>query len=186
MNDPTPAKVRTLDIEGQPVRCIEELGGKRLWLCDCPKFTAVPRGTRKDSAVTPPWRSGVRSATARSVWTPNRRLLHRHFRNDSEHCSPDRLIDFGRHGFRVLLSLLKRLQAVEALDGLMLHFIEIRMARGECSVCELGPGQRRFPMTAHVSKDALSIRVGRRLKGGVGRRATQVVFVQARVLRVAL
>ncbi len=38
MSDPTPAKVRTLDIEGQPVRCIEEPGGKRLWLCDCPKF----------------------------------------------------------------------------------------------------------------------------------------------------
>lgn len=38
MNDRTPAKVRTLDIEGQPVRCIETDDGKRLWLCDCPKF----------------------------------------------------------------------------------------------------------------------------------------------------
>jgi hypothetical protein len=27
---PRPANVRTLDIEGQPVRCIEEAGGKRV------------------------------------------------------------------------------------------------------------------------------------------------------------
>jgi hypothetical protein len=38
MNQIRPAKVRTLDIEGQAVRCIEEPGGKRLWLCDCAKF----------------------------------------------------------------------------------------------------------------------------------------------------
>ena len=35
---PRPANVRTFDIEGQPVRCIEESSGKRVWLCDCPKF----------------------------------------------------------------------------------------------------------------------------------------------------
>jgi hypothetical protein len=34
MHDPTPAKMRTLDIESQPVRCIETADGKRLWLCD--------------------------------------------------------------------------------------------------------------------------------------------------------
>jgi hypothetical protein len=40
----SPARVSTLDIEGQPVRCIEEPSGKRLWLCDCPKFTARAAG----------------------------------------------------------------------------------------------------------------------------------------------
>ncbi len=38
MNDPTPAKVRTFDVEGQPVRCIETADRKRTWLCDCEKF----------------------------------------------------------------------------------------------------------------------------------------------------
>jgi len=38
MNDPTPASVRTLDIEGQPVRCIESADGKRVSLCECSKF----------------------------------------------------------------------------------------------------------------------------------------------------
>jgi hypothetical protein len=33
-----PAKVRTFDIEGQAVGCIETDDGRRLWLCDCPKF----------------------------------------------------------------------------------------------------------------------------------------------------
>jgi hypothetical protein len=40
MNQTRPAKVRTLDIEGQPVRCIETDDGKHLWLCDCPNFKA--------------------------------------------------------------------------------------------------------------------------------------------------
>jgi hypothetical protein len=35
---PRPANVRTFDIEGHPVRCIEEAGGKRVWLCNCAKF----------------------------------------------------------------------------------------------------------------------------------------------------
>jgi hypothetical protein len=38
MNHPAPAKVRTLDIEAQSVRCIETADGKRTWLCDCEKF----------------------------------------------------------------------------------------------------------------------------------------------------
>ena len=33
----TPAKVRTVDIEGHPVRCIET-NGHRLWLCECESF----------------------------------------------------------------------------------------------------------------------------------------------------
>jgi hypothetical protein len=32
MNDPKPANVRTVDIEGQPVRCIEAADGERTWL----------------------------------------------------------------------------------------------------------------------------------------------------------
>jgi hypothetical protein len=46
MNDPTPAKVRTLDIEGQPVRCIET--------------------TRKASAATRQSPSGAASRMDRS------------------------------------------------------------------------------------------------------------------------
>ena len=38
MNDFAPAKLCTLDVEGQPVRCIETNDGKRVWRCDCPKF----------------------------------------------------------------------------------------------------------------------------------------------------
>jgi hypothetical protein len=34
---PRPASVRTVDIEGQPVRCIETEDG-RVWLCECPSF----------------------------------------------------------------------------------------------------------------------------------------------------
>ena len=34
---PLPAKVRTFDIEGQPVRLIET-EGRRVWLCDCNAF----------------------------------------------------------------------------------------------------------------------------------------------------
>ena len=34
---PRPANVRTFDIEGQPVRCIET-DGRRLWLCECRSF----------------------------------------------------------------------------------------------------------------------------------------------------
>ncbi|HVN43676.1 MAG TPA: hypothetical protein VMT66_00370 [Steroidobacteraceae bacterium] len=33
-----PAKVRTFDVEGQPVRCVETDDGHRVWLCDCDKF----------------------------------------------------------------------------------------------------------------------------------------------------
>jgi hypothetical protein len=55
MNDPTPAKVRTLDVEGQPVRCIEAADGKRTWLCDCEKFkeraTRHPEGFCAHTAV---------------------------------------------------------------------------------------------------------------------------------------
>ena len=32
-----PANVRTFDIEGQRVRCIQTDGG-RVWLCECPSF----------------------------------------------------------------------------------------------------------------------------------------------------
>lgn len=38
ISQPLPACVRTLDIEGQPVRLIEQADGKRMWLCDCEKF----------------------------------------------------------------------------------------------------------------------------------------------------
>ena len=58
MYDPTPAKVRTLDIEGQPVRCIEEPGGKRTWVCDCPKF--------KERAARHP--EGFCGHTAVAIW----------------------------------------------------------------------------------------------------------------------
>jgi hypothetical protein len=34
----TPARVRTFDIEGQTVRCIETDDGKRAWLCECADF----------------------------------------------------------------------------------------------------------------------------------------------------
>ena len=37
MSNPLPAKVRTFDIEGQPVRLIET-EGRRVWLCDCASF----------------------------------------------------------------------------------------------------------------------------------------------------
>jgi hypothetical protein len=37
MSDPLPVKVRTFDIEGQPVRLIE-VEGRRVWLCDCASF----------------------------------------------------------------------------------------------------------------------------------------------------
>jgi hypothetical protein len=32
-----PATVKTFDIEGHPVRCVET-DGRRVWLCDCPSF----------------------------------------------------------------------------------------------------------------------------------------------------
>jgi hypothetical protein len=52
---PRPANVRTFDIEGRPVRCIETDDGKRLWLCDCPKFqeraTRHPEGFCAHTAV---------------------------------------------------------------------------------------------------------------------------------------
>lgn len=35
---PRPAQVRTFDIEGQPVGCVETEDGERLWLCDCESF----------------------------------------------------------------------------------------------------------------------------------------------------
>jgi hypothetical protein len=38
MYQPQPAKVRTIDADGQPVRCVETDDGKRTWLCDCEKF----------------------------------------------------------------------------------------------------------------------------------------------------
>jgi len=37
-SSPTPARVRTFDIEGQTVRCIETDDGKRTWLCECADF----------------------------------------------------------------------------------------------------------------------------------------------------
>jgi hypothetical protein len=50
-----PAKVRTFDVEGRPVRCIETDDGRRLWLCDCPKFqkraTRHPEGFCAHTAV---------------------------------------------------------------------------------------------------------------------------------------
>ena len=54
---PMPAKVRTLDIEGQPVRCIES-EGKRVWLRDCPMF--------KERAMGHPEGFCVRTAVA--IW----------------------------------------------------------------------------------------------------------------------
>ena len=33
-----PARVRTLDVEGTPVRCFEMADGTRIWLCDCSAF----------------------------------------------------------------------------------------------------------------------------------------------------
>jgi hypothetical protein len=39
MDTPLPAKVRTIDIEGQPVRLIEA-EGRRVWLCGCASFQA--------------------------------------------------------------------------------------------------------------------------------------------------
>ena len=52
---PLPAKVRTLDIEGQPVRCIETADGNRTWLCDCEKFkeraTRHPEGFCGHTAI---------------------------------------------------------------------------------------------------------------------------------------
>jgi hypothetical protein len=51
---PLPATVRTLDIEGQPVRCIET-DGRRVWLCDCQSFqeraTQHPEGFCAHTAV---------------------------------------------------------------------------------------------------------------------------------------
>src|SRR2546430_1340730 len=48
MHQTRPAKVCTLDVEGQSVRCIGTDGGKRLWLCDCAKFKErAPRDTAK-------------------------------------------------------------------------------------------------------------------------------------------
>jgi hypothetical protein len=37
MKTPLPAKVRTIDIEGQPVRLVKT-EGRRVWLCDCASF----------------------------------------------------------------------------------------------------------------------------------------------------
>jgi hypothetical protein len=34
---PLPAKVRTFDVEGQPMRLIE-VDGRRVWLCECASF----------------------------------------------------------------------------------------------------------------------------------------------------
>jgi hypothetical protein len=48
--DVRPAKFRTLDIEGQPVRCIEADDGKRVWICDCAKFKE--RAARRADALT--------------------------------------------------------------------------------------------------------------------------------------
>ncbi len=52
---PRPAKVRTFDIEGQRVRCVETDGGRRVWLCECPSFkeraTRHPEGFCAHTAV---------------------------------------------------------------------------------------------------------------------------------------
>ena len=51
---PLPATLRTLDIEGQPVRCIQT-DGARVWLCECPSFkeraTRHPEGFCAHTAV---------------------------------------------------------------------------------------------------------------------------------------
>jgi hypothetical protein len=51
---PLPATMRTLDIEGQRVRCIET-DGRRVWLCKCPSFqeraTRHPEGFCAHTAV---------------------------------------------------------------------------------------------------------------------------------------
>jgi hypothetical protein len=39
MDTPLPAKVRAIDIQGQPVRLIET-EGRGVWLCDCASFQA--------------------------------------------------------------------------------------------------------------------------------------------------
>jgi hypothetical protein len=50
-----PARVTSLDIEGQAVRLIETDDGKRLWLCTCAKFkeraTRHPEGFCGHTAV---------------------------------------------------------------------------------------------------------------------------------------
>jgi hypothetical protein len=47
---PRPAKTKTFDVEGQPVRCIETADGKRVWLCDCDSFKArAARHPERDS-----------------------------------------------------------------------------------------------------------------------------------------
>ena len=50
-----PAKARTLDIEGQSVRCVETDDGRRVWLCDCAKFQEralrLPEGFCAHTAV---------------------------------------------------------------------------------------------------------------------------------------
>lgn len=51
---PLPATVRTVDIEGQAVRCIET-DGRRLWLCECESFkeraARYPEGFCSHTAV---------------------------------------------------------------------------------------------------------------------------------------
>ena len=51
---PRPASVRTFDIEGQSVRCIETEDG-RVWLCECQSFqeraTRHPEGFCAHTAV---------------------------------------------------------------------------------------------------------------------------------------
>lgn len=58
MSPTRPARVRTLDIEGQSVRCVEKADGKRVWLCDCEPL--------KERARRHP--EGLCARTAVAIW----------------------------------------------------------------------------------------------------------------------
>src|SRR5215469_1265060 len=87
----TPAKVRTLDIEGQIVRCIETDDGKRTWLCECADFQErAARWANNDLAppVTPcleppPWPISWMTRNRR----PCRRYLPSSFTNQPLVCA---------------------------------------------------------------------------------------------------
>jgi hypothetical protein len=54
---PQPANVRTFDIEGQPVRCIEESGASACGYASARPFGGGPRGIRRAFALTLPSQS---------------------------------------------------------------------------------------------------------------------------------
>jgi len=52
---PQPTKVRTFDVEGQRVSCVEADDGHRVWLCECASFkeraTRHPEGFCAHTAI---------------------------------------------------------------------------------------------------------------------------------------